>query len=78
MRRKEQKVVITFRNTTSAMAMEKLCKEKGLSGRLIPVPRCITAGCGLAWSVDLHKRLELENFMNETHISYDQIYELEI
>lgn len=78
MRKKERKSVITFQNTTSAMAMEKLCKEKGLSGRLIPVPRAITAGCGLAWSVNPQERLELEQFMNENHINYDQIYELEI
>ena len=50
MREKELRVVITFKNTTSAMAMEKVCKEKGISGRLIPVPRSITAGCGLSWS----------------------------
>lgn len=78
MRKKELKTVITFSNTTSAMAMEKLCKEKGVSGRLIPVPRCITAGCGLAWSAPLQERLELEKFMDHNHICYDQIYELEI
>ncbi|ABX41864.1 DUF3343 domain-containing protein [Lachnoclostridium phytofermentans] len=78
MRKKERKAVITFQNTTSAMAMEKLCKEKGISGRIIPVPRCITAGCGLAWSANPEVRFELENFMEENHIGYDQIYEIEI
>ncbi|WP_312370468.1 DUF3343 domain-containing protein [Lachnoclostridium sp.] len=78
MRKKERKAVITFQNTTSAMAMEKLCKEQGLSGRIIPVPRSITAGCGLAWSANPQVRLELENFMKENHISYDKIYDIEI
>ncbi|MFQ9509932.1 MAG: DUF3343 domain-containing protein [Lachnospiraceae bacterium] len=78
MRKKELRIVITFQSTTSAMAMEKLCKEKGLSGRLIPVPRCITAGCGLAWSASPEARLTLEQFINNTPICYDQIYELEI
>lgn len=78
MRQKELKAIITFQSTTSAMAMEKFCKEKGLSGRLIPVPRSITAGCGLAWSLNPQERHELENRMNENHISYDKIYELMI
>ena len=78
MRKKVLRAVITFQNTTSAMAMEKLCKEKGLDGRIIPVPRCITAGCGLAWSAKPESREELVNALEENHISYDQIYEIEI
>lgn len=78
MRKKELRVIFTFENTTSAMAMEKLCKEKGLGGRLIPVPRCITAGCGLSWSAYPQAKEELVNVMKEHHICYDQIYELEI
>lgn len=40
------KAVVTFHTTTDAMAMEKACKEAGAPGRLIPVPREISAGCG--------------------------------
>lgn len=47
--RKEEKLIITFHTTTDAMAMERLCKQKGVRGRIIPVPVSITAGCGLAW-----------------------------
>ncbi len=78
MREKELRLVITFQNTTSAMAMEKVCKEKGLSGRLIPVPRSITAGCGLSWSAAPGAMVELRNAMEENNVSYDKIYELEI
>lgn len=49
MRQKRPCVVLTFATTTAAMAMEKQCMEEGIPGRLIPVPREITAGCGLAW-----------------------------
>ena len=49
MRPKTQKLVITFHTTAAAMAMEKLCHEQGLPGRLIPVPRELTADCGMAW-----------------------------
>ena len=49
MRERTLKLVVTFPSTTAAMAMEKHCKAGGAPGRLIPVPREITAGCGMAW-----------------------------
>ena len=52
MRKKELKLVITFHTTADAMGMEQLCRKKNLPGRLIPVPRCLSAGCGLAWCAD--------------------------
>ena len=49
MRIKQPTLIITFSTTAAAMRMEQFCGEEGLPGRLIPVPREITAGCGLAW-----------------------------
>lgn len=49
MRRKIPSLVVTFAATADAMAMEKYCMDHQLPGRLIPVPREISAGCGLAW-----------------------------
>ena len=48
MRAKEPKIVVTFVNTTDAMKMEAVCTEKNVQGRMIPVPKVISAGCGLA------------------------------
>ena len=48
-RQKKEALIISFDNTTEAMAVEKYCMENNLPGRIIPVPREITAGCGLAW-----------------------------
>ena len=45
MRKKELKLVVTFHTTADAMAMEKACKAEEVPGRLIPVPRVISAGC---------------------------------
>lgn len=53
MRKKELKLVVTFHTTADAMAMEKACKAEEVPGRLIPVPRVISAGCGLAWAAPL-------------------------
>lgn len=51
MRVKKRYVILTFRTTTDAMALENACQAQGLPGRMIPVPREITAGCGLAWRI---------------------------
>ena len=49
MRERKPTLIVTFDTTTAAMALEKYSMERQLPGRLIPVPREITAGCGLAW-----------------------------
>lgn len=52
MREKKRYRIFTFRTTTDAMAMEKKCNANEIPGRLIPVPREISAACGLAWRMD--------------------------
>ena len=44
LRKKKPAFIIAFDATTQAMATDKLCAKNGLPGRLIPVPREITAG----------------------------------
>lgn len=51
--------LLTFYSTSGAMAVERYCKEKGIAGRLIPVPREISASCGLSWAVPLEQKDEL-------------------
>ena len=51
MRLKKPALVVTFAATADAMAMERYCMERNLPGRLIPIPREIHAGCGLAWKL---------------------------
>ncbi len=48
-REKRPTLVVTFPTTAAAMEAERRCQERNLPGRIIPVPREITAGCGLAW-----------------------------
>jgi len=49
MREKKPWLIVAFDATVQAMAAEKICAGLELPGRLIPIPREITAGCGLAW-----------------------------
>ena len=74
MRIREEKCVVTFRTTTAAMEMERLCKEEGVPGRLIPVPRSITAGCGICWAAPAGERERIEAFLIEKRVMIDGIY----
>ena len=67
--KKEMKLIITFHTTTEAMAMEKVCKEARTDGRLIPVPRAISAGCGLAWCAKMESEEALRKLMEEKGIT---------
>ena len=49
MRLKRSYIVLSFHTTLEAMEWEKQCLARQVPGRLIPLPREISAGCGLAW-----------------------------
>ena len=76
MREKRCMLVISFRTTTAAMAMETLCQKEGIDGRIIPLPREISADCGLAWCAEISQRGELEALMRRENIEAAGIYEV--
>ena len=75
MRKKELKLVVTFHTTADAMAMEKACKEHDVPGRIIPVPRAISAGCGLAWCADLSDKDAIADVMKQVGIEEEDMHE---
>ena len=74
MLKKTEKLVITFHTTTEAMAMESACKKENADGRLIPVPRIISAGCGLAWCAGLESEAPLAALMEAHGIRPQGVY----
>ena len=76
MREKQPRFVVTFRTTAEAMAMEKRCREAGVPGRLIPLPRAISAGCGMCWSAPREAREVVEDLVMEAHLDVDGIYQV--
>lgn len=58
--------------------MERSCKESGLPGRLIPVPRAITAGCGMCWAAPPEAREALEELVIKKHLDVVGIYAIMI
>ncbi len=76
--KKQLKLILSFENTESAMAMEDMCREKNLPGRIIPVPTEITAGCGLAWMAQTGDKEVLLQASKDAGIPVQNTYELMI
>ena len=75
MRKIVKNIVETFQTTSAEMAMVKVCKERNVPGRLIPVPRAISAGCGLSWCADLTDREQILDVMKEVGIEQEDVHE---
>ena len=78
MLKKKPTLIITFATTTQAMAVEKYCMENGLPGRIIPVPREITAGCGLSWKALPEDRELLLAALDKAGMKWEQCHILEV
>lgn len=71
-------LVISFNKTTDAMVVEEYCLNNNIEGRLIPLPKEISAGCGLAWKCEIANKDNMLKLLNDINIKYDKIIELEI
>lgn len=78
MHKRERRLVISFASTTMALAMEKKCKEEQMDGRLIPLPKEISAGCGLAWSSGRIEEDFWIQFLLDHQLVYEAIHQLMI
>ena len=60
------------------MAFEEYCLKKAVNGRLIPLPKEISAGCGLAWKCEVSKSEEIKNALSDLKIECDKMTEIVI
>jgi hypothetical protein len=72
-REKKDQLIITFSTTTEAIKMEKYCLLTGIAGRIIPVPREISAGCGLAWKTEVQLEKDLKNILQAAGITWENM-----
>ena len=71
---KRTRLIAAFHTTAAAMAMESACARLGAPGRLIPVPRAITAGCGMCWAAPPEARDALEELAVKKRLDVDGVY----
>ncbi len=74
MRKKEMKLVVTFHTTVDALATEGVCRKEKLEGRLIPVPRDISAGCGLSWCSPVELEGQLISLLDTNQIEREGVF----
>lgn len=78
MREKKPALIITFATTAAAMEAESFCMERQLPGRIIPVPREITAGCGLAWKAPPEAEEQIAGALRDAGLSWSAMQVLEV
>ena len=65
-RKKQPRLIVTFPTTAAAFQMEQ-------AARLIPVPRELTAGCGLAWRDEPEQEAALRALLAAKVIAHEAI-----
>lgn len=76
--RRRPQLVISFATTTAAMAAEALFKEEGLPGRIIPLPREVSAGCGLSWKANPDDEAVLTAALADADIAFEGVHHVTI
>ena len=72
MRQKREYRIFTFHTTAAAMEMEAFCRDSGIPGRLTPVPRQLSAGCGIAWRMEAEVYAQYQTVIADCGIEIEQ------
>jgi hypothetical protein len=68
--------VILFPSVHFALRAEKLVKAKGISHKLIPVPRHLSSDCGVCLRIPWEKREEVLGFLAQAGVKVDSSHPL--
>ncbi|MCD7877835.1 MAG: DUF3343 domain-containing protein, partial [Cloacibacillus porcorum] len=66
----------TFDTTHMALFFEKACRAEGLSVKIVPVPRQISASCGLACSYPCGELEHIKNIVGDKEIEVAEYHKL--
>ncbi|MDO4438448.1 MAG: DUF3343 domain-containing protein [Eubacteriales bacterium] len=73
MRQKSLKLIISFSTTNDALFCDSLCMNNSIKGRLIPVPREISAGCGHAYMTEPENKEEILKLFEDNEVMYEEM-----
>ena len=71
-------IVIAFHTTAEALAFQKLAKASDLTGRLAPIPRQISAGCGFAWREPAGNEVALLELIDANGVDYESLTRMDL
>ena len=66
--------IATFDVTTMALMFEKKCRVAGFTVKIIPVPRKISASCGLACSYPCEAEAAIRDLCIQNHIEIAEFH----
>lgn len=66
----------TFDTTHMALLFEKACRVSGLSARIVPVPRELSASCGLACTYPCDREETVKQICQEKKVETAGFYRL--
>jgi hypothetical protein len=58
-------VIALFETTRAVLKCERLCKAAGIQCKVIPVPRDLSAGCGMAIELNETDAERVENLLQD-------------
>lgn len=62
---------ISFYTTADAMAADELCAQSEIKGRLVPVPRSMSAGCGIAYRTEEEYEKKVLSILHDNEIEWE-------
>lgn len=77
MRTISKSCILTFSSTHHALRAEELIEEQNIELDIIPIPREITAECGLAIRVSYEQKEQVEEILTNNKINMAGIYSLD-
>lgn len=63
--------IVSFRSTTAAMQFSSIASAEKIEGRIIPVPRSMSAGCGMAWLSPAAEKSRIVEILKNREILFD-------
>ena len=67
--------IITFASVAYAMQFEKTMNKNNIPVKLIPVPRTISASCGMCGRMNVENKEQVLNVCKENNVQYENIYD---
>lgn len=64
--------IVLFHSAAAAMQLQATAERRGLAGRIIPVPRQLAAGCGMAWMAPAEAGEGILQALEEDGICYEK------
>ncbi|MGG5315536.1 DUF3343 domain-containing protein [Enterococcus sp. AZ072] len=64
-------LIVTFETEHAALYFSTLCKEATIAGRLMPIPRKLSAGCGISWRSETAWEEQIRTLIQENSAELD-------